>query len=299
MSHPALEVVVTVLREQLAELVALDAAVRADAPEAVHDMRTIVRRTRTTLAATRPVLARDVTDALRDRLGRLGAALEPARDAEVRAELAETLLDTDGGDDERVRARLVDDAHHDDDRDRLAIVALLDSASWTELVRDLAELVERPPIAGDAHRGQRSVLHRALGRQARRAHRRLGRMDAADLESVHAARKAVRRVRYLAEAIAQYAPHGGGPGVVELGAAAKQLQDVLGDHRDAVIHAAWIANEATAAERAGENPEAYRRLERIEQHRASALEADWTPAIDEFERRRRELGEVPALRTSA
>ena len=289
MSHPALEIVVTVLRQQLGELVALDIAVREDAPEAVHDMRTIVRRMRTALAAARPVLDRGVTDGLRDRLGQLGAALEPARDAEVRAELAETLLETDGGADDAVRARLVDHAHDEYDRDRRAIVALLDSASWSELVRDLRELVERPPVAGDAYRDQRSVLHRALRRQTRRAHRRLDRMDPDDLESIHDARKAVRRVRYLAEAMTRYAPDGGGPGAAEVGAAAKQLQDVLGDHRDAVIHAAWIAGEASAAERAGQNPEAYRRLERIEQDRAAALEADRAPAIDEFERRRRAL----------
>jgi CHAD domain-containing protein len=290
MSHPALEVVVSVLREQVAELVALSAAVRDDAPEAVHDMRTIVRRMRTTLAAARPVLDRGVTDALRDRLAQLGAALEPARDAEVRAELAETLLETDGGGDEMIRARLVDDAHDEYDRDRRAVVALLDSVSWSELVANLTELVQRPPVGADAYRGQRPVLHRALGRQARRAHRRLGRMDTADLDSIHDARKAVRRVRYLAEAIAQYAPGGRGADVVELGAAAKRLQDVLGDHRDAVLHAAWITSEAEAAERAGQNPEAYRRLERIEQDRAGELESARGPAIEGFERARSALG---------
>lgn len=289
MSHAALEVVLTVLREHLAELVALDTAMREDAPEVVHDMRTVVRRLRTTLAAARPVLDRGVTDGLRDRLGQLGAALEPARDAEVRAELAVDLLDAGGVEDPAIRDRLVGDAHDEYRRDRRAVVALLDQVSWAELVADLAALVERPPLAAEALRGQRSVLHRALRRQARRAHRRLGRIDAADLDSLHDARKAVRRVRYLAEAIARYAPHGGGPGVAELGAAAKRLQDVLGDHRDAVLHAAWIGGEAGSTERAGRNPEAYRRLERIERDRAAELETARDPAIEEYERRRREL----------
>lgn len=289
MPHPALEIVVTVLRRQLAELVELDAAVREDRAEAVHDMRTIVRRLRTTLAATRPVLDRGVTDGLRERLGELGVALEPARDAEVRADLARELLEESGTDDPAIRVRLVDEAHAEYDRDRAAVVAVLDAAPYAELIRDLSELTRRPPVGGDAYRSQRPVLHRALVRQAKRAHRWLGGLREDDLESLHDARKAVRRVRYLAEAIARYAPGGSGGGVAGLASAAHDLQDVLGDHRDAVLHARWIADEASAAERAGENPEAYRRLERIERERAAGLVTQRAAAIETFEAARRAL----------
>jgi CHAD domain-containing protein len=289
MSHPALEVVVTVVRRQVNDLVELEAAVREDRPEAVHDMRTAVRRLRTTLAASRPVLDRRVTDDLRERLAELGSALEPARDAEVRGELAASLTATDDPADERLRARLVDDAHEEYDRDRRAVASLLDRPDHAALLRDLEELVHRPPLGPDAHRRQRSVLHAALRRAARRAHRRLAEA-ADDLDSMHDARRAVRRVRYLAEAMVQYAPHRGGVGVAELGQAAKRLQDVLGDHRDAVLHARWIAERGDASERAGENPEAYRRLEGIERDRADALVADRAARTDEFEERRRALG---------
>ena len=286
MSHPALEVVAAVLRRQVDELIALGAAVRDDRPDAVHAMRTVVRRLRTTLAAARPVLDRRVTDALRERLGELGVSLEPARDAEVRAELAQELLTTSGVDDPAIRARLVDEAHAEYDRDRAMVAAALDARPYAELLQDLSELARRPPVGADAFRGQRPVLHRALARQATRAHRRLGALDEADLDSLHEARKAVRRVRYLAEAIAQCAPGGADAGVAALGSAAKDLQDVLGDHRDAVLHARWIGGEAAAAQRAGENPEAYRRLERIERDRAAELAARRAAAIDAFERAR-------------
>jgi len=282
MSHPALEVVVTVLRRQVDDLVALGAAVREDRPDAVHDMRTVVRRLRTTLAAARPVLDRRVTDPLRERLGGLGIALEPARDAEVRAELAQELA-TIGGTDPAIPARLVAAARTEYDRDRLAVVAMLDAPPYAELIRELSELTRRPPVGADAYRGQRPVLRRVLLRQATRARRRLGALDETDLDSLHEARKAVRRVRYLAEAIAQYAPGGADAGVAGLGSAARELQDVLGDHRDAVLHARWIAGEAEAAERAGENPEAYRRLERIERDRADELAARRGGVIDAFE----------------
>jgi CHAD domain-containing protein len=290
MSHPALEVVVTAVRRQLDDIVALESAVREDRPEAVHDMRTAVRRLRTTLAASRPVLDREITDGLRERLGELGAALEPARDAEVRGELAASLPVSGDGDEELLRARLVDDSHAEYDRDRRALVAVLDRPEHAALLRDLEELVHRPPLGPEAHRRQSSVLHAALRREARRAHRRLAAVVAQDLDSMHDARRAVRRVRYLAEAMVQYAPHNGGAGVAELGRAARQLQEVLGDHRDAVLHARWIADRAVASERAGENPEAYRRLERIERDRAEALVVDRTARTDEFEERRRALG---------
>jgi CHAD domain-containing protein len=291
MPHPALEVVLIVLRRQLDELIGLESAVREDRPEAVHDMRTTVRRLRTTLAAARPVLDRRVTDGLRERLGELGAALEPARDAEVRAELASALLEAGGesGDDRAVRARLVDGSHDEYDRDRRALVVLLDRADHAALIADLSAVVRRPPVGEAAYRGQRSVLHHALARQARRAHGRIGRMDDDDLETLHDARKAVRRVRYLAEAIAEHAPKGGRRAAARLGAAAKNVQDALGDHRDAVLHARWIAREAEAAARAGENPEAYRRLERIELDRAQELVAARIAAIAAFEAARRAL----------
>jgi CHAD domain-containing protein len=290
MSHPALEVVVTVVRRQLDDLVELGVAVREDRAEAVHDMRTAVRRLRTTLAASRPVLDRTVTDGLRERLGELGAALEPARDAEVRGELAASLPTSGDESDEQIRARLVDDSRAEYDRDRRAVVAVIDRPEHAALLHDLEELVHRPPLGPDAHRQQRSVLHAALRREARRAHRRLGAATEQDLDSMHDARRAVRRVRYLAEAMVQYAPHRGGASVAELGRAAKRLQDVLGDHRDAVLHARWIAEQAAASERAGENPEAYRRLEGIERDRADALVADRAARTDEFEEQRRALG---------
>lgn len=289
-SRPALEVVVTVLGRQVDDLVALESAVREDRPGAVHEMRTIVRRLRTTLAAARPVLDRDVTEGVRERLGELGVALEPARDAEVRAELATSLLDEAHETDVAVRARLVDDAHAEYERDRRAVVAILDRPEHAALIRDLADLVHRPPLAADALQGQRSVLHAALRREARRAHRRLDRVDERDLDSLHDARKAVRRVRYLAEAMAQYAPRRGGPGVAELGSAAKRLQDVLGDHRDSVLHAHRIAARAAASARAGENPDAYRRLEEIERAHATRLAEARAARVEDFERRRQDLG---------
>lgn len=290
MSRPALDVVITVLRHQLDDLVALEAAVREDRAEAVHDMRTTVRRLRTTLATSSRVLDAGVTDGLRERLAELGVALEPARDAEVRGELAASLLAETQEPGADVRERLVDGARDEYQRDRRAVVALLDRPEHAALIGDLAELVHRPPLGAKALHGQRSVLRSALRRAARRAHRRLGRVDERDLDSLHAARKAVRRVRYLAEAMAQYAPNGGGPGVRDLADAAKRLQDSLGDHRDAALHARWIGEQAVSAERAGENPDAYRRLEQIERARADRLVADRGDHVEEFERRRAALG---------
>src|SRR5690242_842175 len=65
------------LTEQLRRLLELDGAVRADEPDAVHQMRVATRRLRSALATFRPALARAVTDPYRDELKWLGGLLGP------------------------------------------------------------------------------------------------------------------------------------------------------------------------------------------------------------------------------
>src|SRR4051812_38047167 len=71
------------VRDQVEDLQAQDPLVRADAPDAVHQMRVGCRRLRALLAAYRGVLDADRVAALREELRWFGEVLGGARDGEV------------------------------------------------------------------------------------------------------------------------------------------------------------------------------------------------------------------------
>ena len=77
------EVVRAHLVRLVRELRTLDPLVRVDAPDAVHQMRVLARRLRSTLATYRPLLDAEVTDPMREELRWVAGVLGDARDAEV------------------------------------------------------------------------------------------------------------------------------------------------------------------------------------------------------------------------
>ena len=266
----ALDVVLGVIRQLTDTLVATDARVRSDEPDAVHTLRVTVRRLRGVLAAFRGVLDRSVTDGIRDRLRALGDVLGTARDAEVRRARGEALLEgeSDVQPDADIRRRLVDDALGEYHARLTEVVAYLDSADYFALLDELDQLVARPPVAESALRPARAVVRDALRRQSRRARKRLRGVEDTDLEALHAARKASRRLRYVAEALSR----GGNPilgkKTAALGDAAENVQDVIGDHRDAMLFLDRLDITASEATEAGENAAAYGALASAERGNA-------------------------------
>ena len=100
----------------------------------------------------------------------------------------------------------------------------------------------------------------------RRAFRQLG-ADPAD-DALHASRIAVKRARYAAE----LAAHELGPSGARFVARAKTLQDVLGEHQDAVVAEErirdWVAAAPSGAFAAG-------RLVQLEVARRADARASW------------------------
>jgi CHAD domain-containing protein len=300
-SSTSLVVVTAMLTELVAALVAVDPRARDGEPDAVHAMRVIVRRLRSVLAAFRTVLDRGVTDDIRIRLRELGSVLGEARDAEVRWQRAIDLLDDVARDhgsrhrmeplqpDADLRRRLVDDAlgeyrvRHED------VVEYLDGADYLRLLDDLDELIARPPIAPDAMPNAmadaRTELRSALRRQARRALKRLARAHEDDLVSMHEARKAARRMRYVAESLSDGAGAVLGKKTRILADAGHELQSASGDHRDAVLYVAHLDDIAGAAAEAGEDTAGYGALADVERRQARA-------ALDRFEAAAEELRRV-------
>ncbi|MEV8127317.1 CYTH and CHAD domain-containing protein [Streptomyces sp. NPDC085944] len=284
--------VLAYVREQADRLVSLDPAVRGDLPDAVHRMRVTCRRLRGCLRSYRSVLDRRVTDPVRAELRWLAGELGVARDQEVLGErIGAALAELP---DELVlgpvaaRLRVWEVSHGGKARSRTR--EALATARYLRLLDALDALVRRPPLrAGAARKPARTMARAVLEEYGRLA----GRMELALAQpagrsretALHEARKAAKKLRYAAE-VAR--PALGKP-VARLGARAKAVQVLLGEHQDAVVAQDTLRGLAVAAHGAGESAFTWGLLHGLERAGADA--------------RQRELPEVwraasdPALRT--
>ena len=201
------------------DVLAADAGVRlGEDVEAVHDLRVAVRRLRAVLRAARPFVADEWAQRLREELDWLGRALGPLRDLDVmidhlRAE-AEALDPPDRVALGAAFRRLADDH----DAARADALAALTSERYLAL---LAELGEPPPLL-EADTKLDAVARKEL----RRLRRTMAQVDeSAPDELLHKARIRAKRLRYVAEVL----------GEKRVVRRAKKLQDVAGEHQDAVV----------------------------------------------------------------
>ncbi|KDN87950.1 CHAD domain-containing protein [Kitasatospora cheerisanensis] len=221
------------LRTLIARLTELEPEVRADRPDAVHQMRIAARRLRSVLRTHRRHLAGDHTD-IEDELRLLGRSLGRARDAEV---LGERLLGhardlPAGGDRERVLAELTTWHRREAREARTAVLAALDGRRFRDLLADLGALAADPPLGARAAKPAGRELTRTLRHEQRRTVERLAAAEnapegAAREHALHDARKAAKRARYAGETAGRAAR--------SFTRRMKALQDVLGRHQDAIV----------------------------------------------------------------
>ncbi|WOQ69163.1 CHAD domain-containing protein [Microbacterium limosum] len=225
-----------------------DAAL-ADEDDGVHRHRTAVRRLRSVLAAFASPLDPAAAGRLRVLFAEWGGRLGVVRDAEVRASSAAAALDDAGIEDAGIRRRLVDDERSEYRRLHARLGELATGTRLAEADALLREVVETPALVG-ADDPASAVLRRILRHQTRRVRRAAQRLDGT-LEGLHAVRKAARRLRYVAEAIAS-ASEPADDLLTELAAAGEWVHDLLGDHRDLLLFADGVERERARAARAGE-----------------------------------------------
>jgi len=250
------QVVFAYIDEQAARLKALDAAVRREEPDAVHQMRVTTRRLRAGLQAFPLVLPEPATRRLRDELRWLGHVLGDARDLEVLDQHFQTALDrlptelVIGPAKARVTAHFAPGQAAARD----AVLAALDSERYFAILDELDRLLDDRPRTAAAAQPAERVLPQAVGRAYRRTKRRVRRAKrapagAARDVALHEARKAAKRARYAAEA----AEPALGKQARRFAKRMKAVQSVLGDHQDAVIARAVAREIGMRAHLAGEN----------------------------------------------
>jgi CHAD domain-containing protein len=269
--------------EQIEELLVWDRAVRADAWDAVHQMRVVTRKIRSLVKGSEESFG--ITDDawVLDELKLLAGALGVARDAEVLAErferaLAELPAHLVRG---PVRERLVDGAKRRYQAGLKRSLAAMRSDRYFRLLDALDALKTAGPVASASGEPARKTTVATAYRKVHKAARaaQAAKSDPAMSaegrdEALHRIRKGAKRLRYTAAAT----------GARDVADGAKLIQTLLGDHQDSVVSRAHLSVEAGAAHAAGEDTFTYGLLFQLEDELARRSEDQLDDALKKLKK---------------
>jgi CHAD domain-containing protein len=233
------EMLAEIVDDLAARIVDRGPAALADEPDAVHQLRTAVRRLRNVLAAFGQYVEPAAVGRLPARLTDYSDRLGQARDLEVRAQWCATFA-AEVGLSAELEARLVGPLEEAHARAHLALVAWSRSGEAEELQSALCAWVHTPALPSGSARPAAAVAREVVAAQADRVLAHGADDYDGDPEAAHALRKAGRRLRHAADAVTQ--PPGSvlGSDAAELGDLGSRLQSLLGDHRDALLLADYV-----------------------------------------------------------
>jgi CHAD domain-containing protein len=244
-SSPARDVIRAAIATSVHRLLVHDPGVRlGDDPEQVHQARVATRRLRSDLRTFSPLLEPAWSGPLRDELRWLGQELGAVRDIEVLLDLlrakADELADRDAATAEHLLDRLV----RSWEAARLELLEAMRTPRYAALLDRLVAAAQVPDVlpAGDEPAGE--VLPALAQRPWRHLQRDVDALpdDPRD-EQLHEVRIRAKRCRYAAEAVVPAV----GKRARRFARAVAGLQDVLGDHQDAVVATAWLRDAVASA----------------------------------------------------
>ena len=248
------------IRKNAAEFVARQEGTRSGAdPEDLHKFRVATRRIRSLLRSTRGQLdVRGEGERLRAELKWLASLLGDVRDRDVLIDYLVGELDSLDGAPLGALLQVVDEER---DQARRDLVLALDSTRFAELRASLGH----PPGLREGE-----TLRGAAKREYKRLRKAVDALDEDAIdEDLHKVRIRVKRVRYAAEA----ADVGG-----SLVARAKELQDTLGEHQDAVVAEASVRDLLGRVRGTGRTAFATGRLVERQQARKEHARRAWPAA---------------------
>jgi CHAD domain-containing protein len=242
------------------EMARLDPLVRADAPDAVHQMRVACRRLRATLATFAKRFDHEAVDGVRADLTWTIEVLGAPRDLEVlRARLGDLVAAQPrhlvrGRPDQWLGSQLRA-AHRSAHREAAAAMT---SDRYVTMVDTLRTWSLTPPWANRADRPAQDRLTRALDREWQRLARAVATADAGSgtahhAELLHDVRKAAKRTRYAAETLQPVL----GKDASGVAATCSIIQDTLGAHHDTVVATARLLDLAGSAHATGRDTFTY------------------------------------------
>lgn len=244
--------------EQIGELLVWDRAVRADAFDAVHQMRVTIRKLRSLLRDYQDSFGLPDGEWILDELRELAGILGVARDAEVLAQRYEQALDGLTPELVRgpVRERLVGGARRRYQTGLRRSLIAMRTQRYFRLLDALETVAAHTPTPAAGEELAPVTIDTAYKkiRKAAKAARGVAQVQqegpAAEHdrnEAIHRIRKRAKRLRYTAAAT----------GAEKVSEQAKAIQSLLGDHQDSVVSREHLGHEADAAHAAGEDTFTY------------------------------------------
>lgn len=235
---------------QIERLLEWDRGVRADADDAVHQMRVATRQIRSLLQASEDAFGLTDDAWILGELRELAAVLGVARDAEVLAARYHHALEALPPHLVRgpIRDRLVGGARRRYEAGLRRSVSAMRSERYFRLLDALDALVVAQPPEPDSAAGHPPATISSSYRRVRNATKTA--KEAAETnrdDALHRIRKAAKRLRYVAAAT----------GDTEVAERSKVIQSLLGDHQDSVVSRAHLMQQAETAHAAGEDTFTY------------------------------------------
>jgi CHAD domain-containing protein len=250
-------------------------------PEGVHQMRVAMRRTRAVMKDFRDILGDDVVTRFNTELRWLARKLGRARDADVTARGARDVGDADADHYEQFLAQQTVSAYEH-------LVEILQSERCAALEAELERFIAAGPTSGMRDRfGNLSITECARQFVRLALMELLTHGDAIDAASpaqqLHKLRIEAKRFRYLLDFFSTVQPEKW----LQTTEAVKRLQDVLGEHQDAVTAQDRLADYAASVPPGEANRDKLAvtgRLLQMEQQRMAACRQQFTETWSEFRR---------------
>jgi CHAD domain-containing protein len=230
------------IRDSYERLTANENGLRTgDDPEAVHQARVATRRLRSDLRTFEPFLDRAWAADLGADLRWIGSELGVVRDIEVLRDRLRTHAAGLPSAEAEAARRVVHRLDADREAARFDLLSMLAQPRYGHVHDRLAAAAATPSFTDDAFApasaALTTVVH-ARWKKVRRAVRRAG--DNPSDDALHRIRVRAKRCRYAAEACESvYETR-----ARRLARAMTSIQDVLGEHHDAVVATAWLAKTA-------------------------------------------------------
>jgi len=249
--------------------------------EDVHQARVAVRRMRSDLRTFGAFVDRDWAAGLRAELRWLGGELGAVRDADVLYARLGAHTDRLPEPERELAARVVQRLVADRDDAHARLVTAFGSARYSELRARLEEAARRPRFTPRATELAREALPAVVRRPWRRLRGAVAELGPVPTdEQLHAVRIRAKRARYAAEAVVPVL----GRRALRYAKSLAALQDVLGEHQDAVVAARWLGE--TAPQCPPEEAFAAGMLAEVEAESARAARAAFPAAWAEVRDRR-------------
>ena len=218
-----------------------------DDPEDVHQARVGTRRLRSDLRTFAALLDEEWLASLRDELRWLAGALGEVRDDDVLIDRlrrqAATLPEPDTGALAPIFRRLAIER----DKARSELLEAMESPRYVALLERLIDAARQPQYRKGAEAPAAEVVPGLVAKPWRKLRKAVDALPADPPDSdLHQIRILAKRTRYAAEAAAPLV----GKKAKAFASAVADLQEILGDHQDAVVAEAWLRGAVEGADAA-------------------------------------------------